>query len=456
MTDLKRRPTILHLLGWYFPDSSGGTEVYVEALTRHLRAAGIDSRIAAATDQPNADDYEHGAVPVHRYPVPAASEREIADGHPHERFDEFARWLTSQHADIYHQHSWTRGCGLPHLLLAKALGFKTVVTVHVPSVICLRGTMMLNGEKACDGRVEVERCTECWGSSRGIPRVVGGWQGRNPHASEALGSLVPLSRLQTALLTPRLVARRQEDLRAIAATADRIVAVCRWLDDALALNDFPREKLVHCAQAVDASATSPSSARERRYSQTLRVGFLGRWDPVKGVHVLVDAFRQLPGTVDAELIVHGLPGDRSYEQSVRAQAAGDRRIQIMAPLDRDEVLPALAGFDLLAVPSMWLETGPLVVLEAFAAGTPVIGSNLGGIAELVTPGVNGVLVAPGDVPAWIRALSDFAQGPRQRVSSPPRSSAELAHEMVALYRGLLANHQSAAVPADSQWARSAF
>ena len=43
----------------------------------------------------------------------------------------------------------------------------------------------------------------------------------------------------------------------------------------------------------------------------------------------------------------------------------------------------MANFDLLAVPSQWMETGPIVVLEAHAVGTPVLGANLGGIAELV-------------------------------------------------------------------------
>ena len=57
----------------------------------------------------------------------------------------------------------------------------------------------------------------------------------------------------------------------------------------------------------------------------------------------------------------------------------------------------LSRIDVLAVPSQWLETGPLVVLEAFAAGTPVIGSDLGGIRELVSDGRDGLLVPHDDV-----------------------------------------------------------
>jgi glycosyltransferase involved in cell wall biosynthesis len=450
-----RRPRVVHSLGWYFPESSGGTEVYVDALARHLTSEGVESQVVAATDS-FASDYVWGDVPVHRYAVPPATSQEVTDALPHERFAEFDTWLRSQRADIYHQHSWTRGCGLPHLTLAKELGFKTVLTVHVPNVICLRGTMMLDGERACDGKIDLERCTQCWGTSKGVPRFVGNWQARNPSTSETLGSLLPNSRLQTALLLPRFVARRQQELKRIADVADRVVAVCRWLYDALLLNGFPREKLVYCAQGIEAQQGFQPRVKNEPANRPFRIGYLGRWDPVKGVHILVEAFRQLSPSIDAELIVHALPGDHVYEQSVRSRAEGISRIRIAEPLTRHEIFPALAGFDLLAVPSLWLETGPLVVLEAFAAGTPVLGADLGGIAELVRPGVNGWLVRPDDAEAWCRAIADHVPSARlHRVSSQPRSSSDVAQETGRLYQGLTGAPLT--IPSSrSSWAQSAF
>ncbi len=96
------------------------------------------------------------------------------------------------------------------------------------------------------------------------------------------------------------------------------------------------------------------------------------------------------------------------------------------------------SFDILAVPSLWLETGPLVVLEAFAAGLPVLGSNAGGIAELVTEGVCGRLVEVGSVAAWARALRELGELSRAgrwtwRVPRV-RSSREVAEEMLEIYR----------------------
>ena len=84
----------------------------------------------------------------------------------------------------------------------------------------------------------------------------------------------------------------------------------------------------------------------------------------------------------------------------------------------------------------------MVVLEAFAAGVPVIGSNLGGIAELVTNGVDGLLVEPCSVGAWIRVLRKVSNHPallgelRSNIS-PPRRVSESAHDMAEIYRALL-------------------
>ena len=75
----------------------------------------------------------------------------------------------------------------------------------------------------------------------------------------------------------------------------------------------------------------------------------------------------------------------------------------------EKVVSVMAEYDLIAVPSRWLETGPLVVLEAFAAGVPVLGSNLGGIAELVRDGVDGILVAPNDAAAWAVAIGRLVE-----------------------------------------------
>ena len=86
-----------------------------------------------------------------------------------------------------------------------------------------------------------------------------------------------------------------------------------------------------------------------------------------------------------------------------------------------------------------METGPLVILKSFAAGTPVIGSNLGGIAEWVRHGENGLLVDFDDVSGWRDAFRRCAENREVLVSlrrgvKPPRGMQHVAHEMANIYR----------------------
>src|SRR5205807_8196792 len=119
-----------------------------------------------------------------------------------------------------------------------------------------------------------------------------------------------------------------------------------------------------------------------------------------------------------------------YRRDVQRAAACDQRIRFFPATAHELVDAFLVGIEALAVPSQWMETGPLVVLEAFAAGTPVIGSNLGGIAELVHHEQNGLLVEAGSRDQWIatvnRVLSDDALIERLRAGViPPRSIADV-------------------------------
>ena len=98
----------------------------------------------------------------------------------------------------------------------------------------------------------------------------------------------------------------------------------------------------------------------------------------------------------------------------------------------------LRHYDAVCCPSLCLEGGPTVALEAVAVGTPVIGSNVGGLAEIVRDGINGRLLPPGDVNQLARALRDLGENPRQlerwRANLPrPRSLDDVAGDYLRLY-----------------------
>jgi glycosyltransferase involved in cell wall biosynthesis len=430
--------------GFYYPDSSGGTEVYVRTLVQELKRQGIDCTIAAPISAEEPYQYSYEGVEVFRYPVPNIWDPgEIQGKRQPRKFSIFESWLHDQRGSVYHQHSWTTGCGLWHLEAAKRLGLRTVLTVHVPGNVCMRGTMLLNGQVPCDGKIVPERCATCWLQARGVPITAARGMAK---VSKYLTPLLKLPRIGPAVAANALSEKRRTELQQMAAAANRIVAVCGWLYEALLANDVPPEKLVLSRQGIEHTTKAQPPGGKNKESTALRFGFLGRWDPVKGVDILVEAFKRVPESVKVELHICAPvagAGSEKYRHTVQQAAACDKRIRFLPAKAHEEVGGFFARIDVLVVPSQWFETGPLVVLEAFAAGTPVIGSDLGGIKELIKQGSNGVLVPHDDVEAWATAMVQLATNPgfleriRQGIG-PVRTMSEVGQEMATLYRQLCA------------------
>lgn len=165
---------------------------------------------------------------------------------------------------------------------------------------------------------------------------------------------------------------------------------------------------------------------------------------MKGLKTLLEAMQRIPGVqvrLDAYCLTQD-PAAASELAQIRKHAASDSRIQFLEPVPATDVVSVLGQYDVLAVPSLCLETGPLVVYEAFAARVPVIGSRLGGIAELVTHEKNGFLVERGDVDGWARAFERLVREPgwiaRLRAGIPlPRTMETVAREMDDIYAAAL-------------------
>jgi glycosyltransferase involved in cell wall biosynthesis len=428
---------VVETAGFYYPNSTGGTEVYVSALAENLRAHDIICTVAAPSQ--TSSHYFHQGIEVFRYPVPEKLARvEIQGRRPPARFHEFENWLVDQGADVYHQHSWTTGCGLWHLDAAKRHGLKTVLTVHMPTNICLRGTMLFEGSAICDGVIEAQRCASCWLQSKGLPPTIARYVAKLPEGSGAI-SLVP--RIGPMLAAKSLASRRKADLKKMACLADRVIAPCKWVYDALINNGLPRQKLTLNRQGVE---YKPLNIRTKKSSRTLRFGFLGRWDPVKGIHIIVEAFKRLPNDSPVELVIcaTGLQhSQKAYFDKVRLSAALDRRIRFLSPIDHGQVGSYLDEMDVLLVPSQWLETGPIVILEAFSVGTPVVGSDIGGIKELVTHAKDGLLITHDSVGSWTDAMCrlvddrELLERLRHGIG-PVRTMSDVANDMAVIYREL--------------------
>jgi len=437
---------ILHVPFTFVPDPIGGTEVYVESLAREQQRCGVENVIAAPGQ--TSCSYQHNNLTIRRFAVSAELKDLRAlygEGDPL-ALQEFVRILDEERPDIVHLHAFTSGVSIRLLRAAKQRGVKVVFTYHTPTVSCQRGTLMRWGNEVCDGKLNVRTCTACVLHSLGVSR-------RNAamlsHVPTFVGNLTGVAGLSggiwTALRMTELVQLRHSCFQALMQEVDLVIALCQWTKDLLISNGVPEEKIVVSRHGLSQTPEVNGFGRGVQCStlsaehSPLQIAFLGRLDYTKGPDILIKAMRTLPGLA-IELDLYGIiQSERDpYLTELRTLAQEDARIRFLAPIDSKDVVPLLHQYDVLAVPSRCLETGPLVVLEAFAAAVPVLGSRLGGIAELVQHGVNGLLIDPDSVAAWSKAilqcyesgtvLKQFRRGIR-----PPRRMKTVAEETLSFY-----------------------
>jgi glycosyltransferase involved in cell wall biosynthesis len=439
---------ILLLSGWYYPDAVGGTEKYVQYLGRNLQSLGWEVFVAASSVDEKEHRYIHEGLSVYRYPVSLHPGKEELRGESAPQYlDTFINWVKALGPDIVHFHSRTRGCGFYHARSIKALGIPLVLTVHAADFMCVAKTARLWGMSPCDGRLDGYRCTACWLVSRGVhPRRLARLFSRMPDMfARRLGRIG--TKLGTFFSVRKIFLQHFERDKIFLSYFSRIIVVAKWLYAVLKVNNAAEEKLYYCRHGISGQTLVHQGDNKPHAPGKIRVGFVGRFSPVKGIHTLIKAVRKIPQGIGIELKIYGRTNSNEegdYLKKLMRLSHGDPRIEFCGELTDMNYTQALSGFDVLAVPSLWLETGPYIILEAFQAGIPVLGSNQGGIAELVTHNLNGMLINPGSVEEWLRALvwvynhPDILNTWARNIPTLP-SSREVAQEMDALYRQVLAN-----------------
>jgi glycosyltransferase involved in cell wall biosynthesis len=134
----------------------------------------------------------------------------------------------------------------------------------------------------------------------------------------------------------------------------------------------------------------------------------GRLSPEKGVDTLIDAIGRL--TEPVRLDVAGEGPDRARLEELATRTA-DGRVRFLGRLDSAEMDALIGDAVAVVLPSRWYENQPMIVLEAFARGVPVVASDLGGTPELIRHGTDGFLVPPDDPVSLASALQTLLDDP---------------------------------------------
>ncbi len=167
-------------------------------------------------------------------------------------------------------------------------------------------------------------------------------------------------------------------------------------------------RFVNIPKSKKAGASSGTKGR--------RLIYAGRLCVEKGVLVIFKALNILfneQGKQDLHLSIFG-DGDEGYIRELQAYTRDKNLTQFVTfhgKVPQDELIENYDNSEILLVPSLWKEPFGLVVAEAMARGLPVIASKLGGPAEIITHGVDGLLIEPGDERALVSAISHLLDDP---------------------------------------------
>ena len=404
---------ILHLAHQFPPERIGGTELYTLALAKGLIHRGHRAAVFhRAPGPPGLTQSEWEGVPTYRAcagEMTSVSVYRSSFGDT-DLSDAFARAVKHFKPELIHiQH--LKGLPTAVVGLAQEEKIPLIYTLHDFWAICANAQLLTNYDQTiCEG--PTKGCTNC---ARCAIAMLGN--------SAFLLALPVLAGLMTW--------RNLRLARALQA-AKVIVAPTRFVRDWFVARGWPEDRIAVISHGIEPSTTDRK--RKQKSGSGITVAYIGGLARQKGVHVLVEAFNGLQG---AELWIAGDETfDPAYVSYLRSLASPN--VRFLGLLEHKEVWTTLAQADVVAVPSLWYETFSLIAHEAFAAGAPVIASDLGALSDAIHHGEDGWLVAPGDVGAWRDRLGGLSAEPdlltRARASiRSPATQEEHLNRIEGLY-----------------------
>lgn len=195
----------------------------------------------------------------------------------------------------------------------------------------------------------------------------------------------------------RVLSMYLDRLRGTRRRISAFVAPSRVVLDKMVEGGFPAAKMHHIPTFVSAADKEPA------FAPGDYILYAGAIDPFKGVRVLLDAYEAMRHRGNVRLVIAGYSlGDE--EDFLKAEVArrGIPNVEFPGFQHGEDLVALYRNARCVVMPTLWYENMPNVVLETMAYGKPVVGSDLGGVAEVIEDGVDGLLFEPGSA----RALSE--------------------------------------------------
>lgn len=342
----------------------------------------------------------------------AAHRRSVTEG--------FADLLRALRPTVVHAHHYAH-LGVEFLRVIKQVdpGIKVYLTLHEYMAICNnQGQMIKTNGRLCS-RESLDDCRGCF---------------------------------------PQLTAedfwRRKHFIQSHFEYVDHFVSPSEFLRQRYVAWGIPAEKITVIENGQDDHAPLPPRLLAEGDTRN-RFGYFGQINPFKGLDVLLKALHSMTKDERRKVVleVHGANLEvQSGEFRDKIKELVDPLVkkgvvQWMGPYQPHELRSRMAGIDWVVVPSVWWENSPMVIQEAFVCGRPLLVSDIGGMAEKVRAGVDGMHVAAGNALAWKATLLTAAGSDASWTEKAKAITMPLSHSACAQAHLDLMNEPAGTIPA---------
>lgn len=409
---------ILFLTNGYPPRHWAGTETYTAGVAEELCRLGHEVSVICIGDWQSGQAYWNGYCDEQRNGVQIRrlnlnwTKAPDPNRYLYENpvvAEHLMGYLQEQRPDIVHITScYTLSASV--IAVVKSVGLPLVMTLTDFWFLCPRVNLVRGDQTICSGRTTGVECLNCMMHGSKHQNLASATLGRSWRDRLWLwisqqsglnrlrgfrGKLLHIDQRKTFLLR---MLDKADDL-IIASAHARTVFEANGITQPIRLLAYGND--LHWL----------NSYHGKKPHDKLRIGFIGRLSPSKGVHVLIEAFRCAQISDVAELHIYGdLAQNREYVSKLHTLATNSptAAITFMGTYAHEDSANVFAGIDVLAVPSLWNDY-PLVIQEAQATRTPIISSNLGGITDTISHGVNGLLFERGNVRSLANCLKQVVK-----------------------------------------------
>src|SRR5918998_716984 len=259
-------------------------------------------------------------------------------------------------------------------------------------------------------------------------------------------------------ISPARFLRREHFVRGLLDVADYFVSPSQFLVDRYVDWGLSPSRFIVIENGLDIAEPTPPRALPPKRGRRSRFGYFGQITQFKGVDILLDAVTRIPDAIwgdDAQLMIFGGNLERQpkpFQEKIEklVERAGNR-VRFYGSYQNSEMPRLMQSIDWTIIPSIWWENSPIVIQESFYHGRPMICSNIGGMAEKITDGVDGLHFRVGSSEDLVDHVTEALTNPglwdRLRAGiKQPISYEECARQHLDLYRSL-ASEKAAKAPA---------